>query len=255
MYVGSVGSGKTYCAVADALWNDGDFIYTNQPLDTGLLADFVAVPRKGKKQMVPKDVKVWRDFSDADVVDSRCGVLLIDEAHLWLDARKWDSLSPEARRKIVEHRKDDLLIISTTQDVSFIDKVYRILADEVRVVRRVSLPLVGFIWRYSIRPSLICVHCGRVRADGVGDDSSFLKRWLGFGTFYRWTVYSPKVLAMEGSASGDDLPEELAKGTGRRLFDIRVAGIYDTSKKLSDVARGAVAARKQAHAHEYKPSR
>jgi len=244
MYVGSVGAGKTYCAVSEALKSSGDFIYTNQPFNLDSYQIFCSSLEVDKKTIVD-----WTDFSNEVVVDSHCGVLLIDEAPLWLDARKWDSLSPDARRKIVEHRKDDLIIISTAQDISFVDKVYRLLTDEVRLVRSISFPFIGWIWPYCKRPSIICSYCGKVRRDGVGDDSNWLKRLFGFGTFYRWNVYSPKILAQEQSVSGDEISENRSLGSGRRLFDIRVANVYDTSKKLSQIASDAV---KQRHAHKWQ---
>jgi len=116
MYVGSVGSGKTYCAVADAIEDiakdRGDFIITNQPLDCEKLKQYVEKQKNGRLVLDDFVVNDWTDFVDDVVKDGRFGSLVIDEAPLWLDARKWDSLSGEARRKIIEHRKDDLFIVA-----------------------------------------------------------------------------------------------------------------------------------------------
>lgn len=262
MYVGAVGAGKTYCAVAEAIKDAGDYIITNQPLDGERLAllygvkkDVVRLEDQAQIDAGTKAVKTWEDFSDEIAKEARCGTLLIDEAPLWLDARKWDTLSPDARRKIVEHRKDDLLIVTTAQDVSFIDKVYRILADEVRLVRKISIPLLGFFFPWSKRPTIICAHCGRVRRDGVGDDSNLLKRLTGFGTVYIWDVFKPTVLAQEQDATGAEIPEEKAIGHGFRLYDHRIAEVYDTSKKLSGVADRAISARRDAHRKEQSEMR
>lgn len=257
MYVGSVGAGKTYCAVAEAIKDAGDYIITNTPLNQEKLAELYGVRKdivreEDQRQVEEgtKAVRIWKDFSDDIVKEAKCGTLLIDEAPLWLDARKWDTLSHDARQKIIEHRKDDLLICSTAQDVSFIDKVYRILADEVRVVRKVSLPFLGYFFPHSIRPTIWCCNCGRMRRDGVGDESSKLKKIFGFGTVYVWEVYKPTVLAKEQDASASDIPEEKAIGRGFRLYDHRIAEVYDTSRKLSAVASDAVKARRDAQRQE-----
>jgi len=256
MYVGPVGSGKTYMAVRDALLDAGDFIVTNQPLGEAEALSFIEeLPSREAKRMFEladgsmsdraKDGKAlvtWKDFADPSCFKSRCGVLLIDEAPLWLDARKYDSLSPEARMKIIEHRKDDVCIVSTAQDVAFIDKVFRQLCDEIRLVHMVRLPFIGWIWPTSVRPTIVCKDCGRVRRDGEGDDRGW-RTWFGFGTAYAWEAFKAKDLLDAQDATGESVPEPKRLGTGMRLFDIRVAAAYSTGMKLSDTAKGALASR------------
>jgi len=247
MYVGPVGSGKTYNAVAHAIEDAGDFITTNQPIDESRLNQWlVENPKKAKEIFklgdgllgkIAKKVVEWTTFGDDVAINARCGVLLIDEAPLWLDARKFDALSADARRKIIEHRKDDLLIISTAQDVAFIDKVFRLLCDEVRLVHQVSFPFIGWFWPTCVRPTIVCSHCGRIRRDGHGDDRG-LKRWFGFGTFYSWSTFKAKDLIDSQDTTGETV-EPKSIGGGWRLFDIRIAMIYDTSAKLSGVAKAA----------------
>jgi len=254
MYCGPVGSGKTFMAVRDALHDAGHFIVTNTPLAEDGVAAFLNdldgrelndMFRRadGSVEEVAKEVIVWKDFADPAAFDARCGVLLIDEAPLWLDARKYDSLSPEARMKIIEHRKDDLSIISTAQDVSFIDKVFRTLCDEIRLIRMSRLPFIGWIWPTCVRPTIVCRGCGRVRRDGAGDDRGFYK-WLGFGTFYMWDSYKAKDLIDSQDVTGEAVAEAKRIGGGARLFDIRVADAYSTSMKLSQTAKDALAARR-----------
>jgi len=248
MYVGPVGSGKTYNAVAHAVEDAGDLITTNTPIvETRLtewLADNAALSARlfaladGTTGEFRKYVVQWSAFNDEVAIGARCGVLLIDEAPLWLDARKFDMLSGDARRKIIEHRKDDLVIISTAQDVAFIDKVFRLLCDEIRLVRQVSFPIIGWIWPTCKRPTIVCAKCGRVRRDGHGDDRGW-RRVLGFGTFYTWTTFKAKDLIDAQDTSGE-AAEAKSIGGGWRRFDIRVASLYDTSKKLSGVAKAAI---------------
>jgi len=247
MYVGPVGSGKTYNAVAHAIEDAGDYIVTNQPIDQSRLIDWLEGNPKKAEQIfaladgtfakIMKKVIEWTAFNEDVAIDARCGVLLIDEAPLWLDARKFDALSGDARRKIIEHRKDDLLIISTAQDVAFIDKVFRLLCDEVRLVHQVSFLFIGWIWPTCVRPTIICRNCHRVRRDGHGDDRG-IKKWFGFGTFYSWSTFKAKDLIDAQDTTGETV-EPKSIGGGWRRFDIRIAAIYDTSAKLSGVAKAA----------------
>jgi len=252
MYVGPVGSGKTFNAIAEAIQDTGDFIVTNTPVSASEAHKWVMDHKKYRERLAtradgphdlhPKQIVEWKDFADKEVETARCGAFIIDEAPLWLDARKYDSLSPEARRKIIEHRKDDLAIISTAQDVAFIDKVFRLLCDEIRLVKMVRLPLIGWFWPTSVRPTIICRDCGRVRRDGAGDDRGVWS-WFGFGTLYSWTSFKAKDLIDAQDTTGETI-EPKSIGGGFRLFDIRIASAYSTSMKLSAAAAAALASRR-----------
>jgi len=221
MYVGAVGQGKTYNAVACAARWPGEFVYANMDL------------------VIPgKECIKWVDFDE--VKDSVCGTLLIDEADMWLNSREFASLSPHARTLIKEHRKHHLRIVTTTQDVSFIDKVFRKLCDEVRVVKKVSLPVIGWFKPDCVRPSLKCPHCKATRTDdGVGDHDPWWGRWFGFGTIYFWNVYPPSILGeIEGNLSQELERKEIPPiGSGWAWFSQKIAGFYDTSAKASIDAR------------------
>jgi len=150
MFVGSVGAGKTYCAVWFAEKCFGSKVYSNIDLK---------IP---KKELIR-----WNDFNA--VKDATCGVLMIDEASMYLDSREFAKMDPIAKDLLKEHRKHHLRVVTTTQDVSFIDKIFRILCDEVRVTRRLSIPFIGWFWPDTVRPNIVCAHCGDVRVDdGVG---------------------------------------------------------------------------------------
>jgi len=253
MWVGPVGSGKTYNAVADALEDAGDWITTNTPIDAESVNDWIFQnPRKAKRMFAladgtiketKKNVALWQDFNQQEFIDARCGVIFIDEAPMWLDARKFDVLSQRAKNKLLEHRKDDAKFISTSQDVSFIDKIFRILADEIRIVRQACLPFIGWIWPFCVRPTIVCSCCGRVRRDGLGDDHGW-RRYLGLGTIYTWSTFKAKDLLDSQDNTGEAV-EARSIGGGMRLFDIRVAAAYSTSLKLSGVAQAAMQRRKK----------
>lgn len=254
MYVGPVGAGKTFNAVAEAVIDAGDHIATNTALNGEAIAEYLlAKPDVGKKHdlradgsLLHKDKQIilWEDFGNDTVKDAKCGVLLIDEAPLWLDARKYDALSPDARRKIIEHRKDDLLLLSTAQDVAFIDKVFRLLCDEIRLVKSSWLPFLGWFVPTSVRPTIVCKDCARVRRDGKGDDRGW-RKWFGCGTIYTWTTFKAKDLIDAQDTTGETV-EPKAIGSGWRLFDTRIAKCYETSLKLSHIA---------AHAMESRPKK
>jgi hypothetical protein len=257
MWCGPVGSGKTYNAIADIVKDAGDFVVAPHGLVNieALNAAIESLPRRDALEMFlradgsfhwdgdGKALQEFRDLNDESAVAARCGTWFLDEAPMWLDARKFDALLPEARRKLLEHRKDDLLIISTAQDVSLIDKIFRLLADEIRVVRQSGFPFIGWFWPTCVRPTIICRHCGRVRRDGYGDDRGWRKR-LGFGTFYMWDTFKAKDLIDAQDPTGEAIePKKI--GSGMRLFDVRIAAAYDTSKKLSEVATKALEARRR----------
>jgi len=255
MWCGMVGSGKTYNAIADILKDAGDNIYAppnlinidevNKYVDKEVTdGEYVQMYRMadGTYGLGKKNLIEWKDFSDEEAVNAHCGVLFLDEAPMWLDARKFDVLSPEARRKLLEHRKDDILIISTAQDVALIDKIFRLICDEIRVVRQQGLPFIGWIWPLSVRPTIVCKNCGRVRRDGSGDDRGW-KKIFGFGTMYMWNTFKAKDLIDAQDTTGEQIePKKI--GSGFRLFNQRVAACYDTSLKLSNVAETALASRR-----------
>jgi len=256
MYTGPVGSGKTFCAVADALEDPGSFIVANMPFDMEAARDFWnAKPRilasmiaraDGTERLEAKQLVQWKDFADPECFKARCGALVIDEAHLWLDARKYDSLTPEARMKIVEHRKDDITIISTTQDVSFIDKVYRILCDEIRVVRMMRLPFIGWIWKTSVRPTIVCRDCGRIRRDGFGDDRG-ISKWFGFGTLYVWDTFKAKDLLDAQDNTGEDVPGFVLRNRrGREYVEPETVAIHAEQLGIANIlaAYGSLSAEK-----------
>jgi len=251
MYCGPVGAGKTFNAVAEAVKDAGDNIATNTELNAEAIERYydanpklklaVAARADGSSQHKKKNIILWTDFGNDTVKDAKCGCLLIDEAPLWLDARKYDALSPDARRKIIEHRKDDLLLLSTAQDVAFIDKVFRLLCDEIRLVRGSWLPFVGWFVPTCVRPTIVCKDCARVRRDGAGDDRG-IRKLFGCGTIYTWTTFKAKDLIDAQDTTGETVaPKSI--GSGWRLFDTRIAACYETSMKLSHIAEHAMATR------------
>lgn len=221
MFVGSVGAGKTFNAVAFAAKSFGPNVWANMDLE---------IPGRTLRR--------WTNFSE--IAEANCGTLFIDEADMWLNSRDFAKLDSTARDVIKEHRKHHLRIVTTTQNVTFVDKIFRILCDEVRVVKKVSVPLLGFLWPDCVRPSITCRHCQIVRQDdGEGDQEKWWRKWTGFGTFYIWRVYPPDILGEQETANADVLLEKNinATGWGWQLYSQRIAAMYDTSAKASVDAR------------------
>jgi len=223
MFVGAVGQGKTYNAVRFAVESPGDNIFANLPLQ---------FPETYKI-----NVHKWTDF--AEIKDATCGTLFIDEADMWLNSREFAKLDNTARDVLKEHRKHHLRIVTTTQHVSFVDRIFRILCDEVRVVKKVSLPFVGWLNPDCVRPSITCRHCRVVRTDdGIGDHYKWWGRTLGFGTLYFWNVYPPTILGEDESATAETVEQKIEPTSrGWCFYSNRIAAMYDTSARASVDAR------------------
>jgi len=221
MFVGSVGQGKTYNAVRFAFDSPGKKVFANIDL-----------------QMPGAELHKWQLFDE--IKNATCGTLFIDEADMWLNSREFAKLDNTARDVLKEHRKHHLRIVTTTQHVSFVDRIFRILCDEVRIVKKVSLPFIGFLWPDCVRPSIHCHHCSKVRLDdGKGDHFAWWGRWFGFGTLYFWDVYPPSVLGEDESANALDTEMRGIQpiGKGWCKYSQAIAAMYDTSARASVDAR------------------
>jgi len=229
LIVGGVGAGKTMQGViyaADAPAKEFPNVFANLDLN---------VPEK-------HCVK-WTDPNS--LVDISCGVLFIDEADMWFNSRNYKDLNDSFRDLLKEHRKHHLRIVATTQHLSFIDKVMRIFLDEVWLVKRYSVPFLGLLDDRTIRPDVKCKCCNLVRSDdGIGDRSTWWKRWLFFGTFYMWRIYPPSVLGDEEDMHEIEEKGIPSRGWGWKRFNIKYANMYDTSAQVSHDAADYRAAKK-----------
>ena len=60
-----------------------------------------------------------------EIMEVSNGLILFDEAQVIFNARQWESLPPEFQYKIQQHRKHNLDLICTTQNMGTIDITYR----------------------------------------------------------------------------------------------------------------------------------
>jgi len=239
LYVGGVGSGKSIAMIHDAAKHWGHNVYTHKsmPLDFSRLAP-------------NKHVIEWEDLDD--LRDAKCGIVLLDEADMFINSRNFATLNDVIRRKFKEHRKDHVDFVGTTQHVSFVDKVARIFIDEARLIRRRTWPVVGAVFPRFARPPVKCRTCGEVTPDGKGDTLGW-RKWTGCATRYEWVGYPATILGDDESAKGVNLerreenrPEDaptLAISRGGFWFTPELGGAYSTHGKVSDHFNGL------AHAH------
>jgi len=242
MYVGGVGSGKTYAMVRDAVlhWGKNVYVHRSMPLNDGYF------------RAIGKEVHYWDTLDD--LADAKCGIVLLDEIDMFLNSRNFATLNDVVRRKMKEHRKDHVDFAATTQNVSFVDKVARIFVDEARLIRRVTWPVLGWFKSSAVRPPIVCRDCGEVTPDGKGDALGW-RKWLGFATRYSWAGYPATILGEEESTTGmgierreenrgEDAPP-IRISQGGFWFTPEIAAAYQTHKKVSDYFNEAA----HAHAH------
>jgi len=77
------------------------------------------------------NLRYWTKLSD--LYDIQSGVIAMDEAHVYLNSRRWADLPEEMERKIAQHGKDGVHIIGTAQSLRRIDTVMRELVDYLYV--------------------------------------------------------------------------------------------------------------------------
>jgi len=83
--------------------------------------------KKRWKSYPSENLKYWKSLRDISVVED--GYIFMDEAHVYMNARRWKGMSEEMERKLAQHRKDGLHMIVTVQSVNRLDVVFRELID------------------------------------------------------------------------------------------------------------------------------
>lgn len=81
------------------------------------------------------------------------GVLyVIDEVHVYFDARRWMKVSGDARFFLSQHRKLGCDVLLVTQHPDQVDKGFRLLAQDYTVVRNFgNETIMGFTWKGVFR--------------------------------------------------------------------------------------------------------
>lgn len=129
-YTGKTGSGKTYLMIKEAFkeWLNGRNIYSNTILDFD--GHITGKRKRGKLDKI----KFWKErqvgkihyFENiTEILDIRDGLILFDEAQVLFNARQWESLPEEFQYKLQQHRKHQIDLYCTTQNMGTIDITYR----------------------------------------------------------------------------------------------------------------------------------
>lgn len=115
-FTGRPGSGKTVAMIhmGHKLLKKGYDVHIN-------------ISMKPYFKKVRGNLYFWHRLSDT--YDITKGWILMDEAHIYMRARKWESLPERMELKLAQHRKDGLNMVITTQNLARIDVIVRELVD------------------------------------------------------------------------------------------------------------------------------
>lgn len=157
-YFGDVGSGKTFMLAWHAFHIRRTLNRVNVWANFGL--------------MLPAGINYyqWKSTKDENFKNSKCGLLICDEAGLLFNSRKASELSEEAKERIVQHRKDDLHIVLAAQSVKYMDLMFREQGAVAFHMRAIKIPLLGFFFPDSVVRTRKCACCGHVPLDVHPDD-------------------------------------------------------------------------------------
>lgn len=127
LFSGRPRTGKTYNAVRFVCKNytrKGIHTYTNIPLNLSGEYDHTI---KGKQYYDQSNVTLWKRLPE--LYNVKNGVILMDEGHIYMNARKWEKLPEEFQWKLFQHGKDRIDIVMTVQSQRRLDTVARELVD------------------------------------------------------------------------------------------------------------------------------
>lgn len=133
---GKPGQGKTYMLAkrAEEFYAAGRRIFSNFKLS---VPDYVVGDIENDHDLADKSKQVfyWGNLSQFNRMDN--GVILMDEAQRYFNARQWAFLSSDIEIKLQQHRKERLDLWGTTQHYSRIDVSLRLLVEEYFVVQKI----------------------------------------------------------------------------------------------------------------------
>lgn len=132
LHTGNPRTGKTYGMnrVILRCLDEGLVVYANYKVNWN--------GKKGKKwswrkfrfvayEYPASNLRYWKKLSD--LYDVEKGIIAMDEAHVYINSRRWADMPEEFERKLAQHGKDALHIIGTVQNLRRLDTVMRELID------------------------------------------------------------------------------------------------------------------------------
>lgn len=215
VYVGPVGSGKTYAMVraAKVAYEQGETVFANMDLDVS----------HWQKKDTSKFVR-WHEPVDLLEADVRCGTVLFDELGEWSNNRETDTWPVELTIKLIEHRKDHLDFHASVQDDELADKNLRRFYNRVFFVREHRWPFLGLWHKAAVRPDLKCDNPNCTKGDGCltkGDKTTF--PWPA-------TWYSAKDVHPQDTKNKY---KHRSQGVERYWFDAKIALAFASGAKAS----------------------
>jgi zona occludens toxin (predicted ATPase) len=110
IYTGRPGTGKTYVLIRKALeaLKKHRHVYCYYQLQIKTDSPYL---------------HYWKSFSELLHVQN--GIILLDEAQIWFNSRKWERLPDDWQYKLQQHRKDSLTILGTVQNIKRLDTIVR----------------------------------------------------------------------------------------------------------------------------------
>jgi hypothetical protein len=158
---GLTGAGKTelMTRLIHHEWKQGSTIFTNYPLTFN--SDNT-------------DIHRWHNLDELYHLNN--GIITIDEGQMLFDARRWASLPMTFLAKITQHRKHNLDIYTTTQDLGQIDVRVRVNIHQLYVCESI------FRWPRNdrVKPILMIVKIVRKKRIMTGDTERL--QWLKVGS-------------------------------------------------------------------------
>lgn len=128
--------GKTFFIVRQIpRWlKNGERIFSNVKLNlgTGALKKFDDslignINSESDLNNKNKQIFYWKNIHEWNKMNN--GIILVDEAQRYFNARSWNQLSEETEIKLQQHGKEDLDVWATTQHFTRIDITLRILVE------------------------------------------------------------------------------------------------------------------------------
>lgn len=132
VYTGKTGSGKTKAMIDEVYkyWKNGSDIYSNTFLFFEKYGGAVGSEHRNWKGQKVKRGKIVYFQDISEIIEIRDAIVVFDEAQVLMNARQWDVLPAEFQYKLQQHRKHNLHLFATTQNVRFIDLTIRVLIQE-----------------------------------------------------------------------------------------------------------------------------
>jgi len=132
LHTGNPRTGKTYGMHKQVLkcLNEGFVVHANYKIfwDGHTTKKWNWKTFKFEKIHYPKEnLKTWKHLED--LFEIKSGIIAMDEAHVYINSRRWMTMPEEFEKKLAQHGKEGLHIIGTVQNLRRLDTVMRELID------------------------------------------------------------------------------------------------------------------------------